>query len=79
MQHFCLIPGERAAFDDDALSRKINFCGKTLEDVQQRGVVAGSLSAIGEQLQALEGTGVQRIMLQWLDLESLEVLAKAIL
>lgn len=68
--------------DDAALNRKINFYGKTLEDVQQRGVVAGSLSAITEQLEALEAAGVQRIMLQWLDLddlESLEALAKGIL
>lgn len=68
--------------DDAALNRKINFYGRTLEDVQQRGVVAGSLSAITEQLEALEAAGVQRIMLQWLDLddlESLEALAKGIL
>src|SRR5687767_8353983 len=68
--------------DDAALHRKINFYGKTLEEVQQRGVVAGSLSAIKEQLRALEQAGLQRIMLQWLDLddlESLEALAKALL
>lgn len=68
--------------DDAALSRKINFYGKTLEEVQQRGVVAGSLSAIQEQLQALENAGLHRIMLQWLDLddlESLEELAKGLL
>jgi len=68
--------------DDGVLSRKINFYGKTLEEVQQRGVVAGSLSAIQEQLKALEDAGLQRIMLQWLDLddlESLEELAKGLL
>ena len=65
--------------DDAALHRKINLYGKTLHEVQQRGVVAGSLSAIKEQLRALEQAGLQRIMLQWLDLddlESLEALAK---
>jgi hypothetical protein len=44
--------------------------------------VAGSLSAVQEQLAALEEAGLQRIMLQWLsldDLESLEVLAKGVL
>ena len=68
--------------DDAALNRKINFYGKTLEEIQQRGVVAGSSDAIKEQLQALEETGLQRIMLQWLDLDdlqSLEALAKTIL
>jgi F420-dependent oxidoreductase-like protein len=68
--------------DDAALNRKINFYGKTLEEIQQRGVVAGSSDAIKEQLETLEETGLQRIMLQWLDLddlESLEALAKTIL
>jgi hypothetical protein len=44
--------------------------------------VAGSLGQIKEQLKVLEQAGVQRIMLQWLDLddlESLQVLAKGIL
>jgi hypothetical protein len=68
--------------DEIALHRKVNFYGKTLQEVQQRGVVAGSVSAVKEQFQALEAAGLQRIMLQWLDLEdleSLEALAKAVL
>jgi F420-dependent oxidoreductase-like protein len=68
--------------DEAALHKKIRFYGKMLEEVQQRGAVAGSISEIKEQLQALETAGLQRIMLQWLDLddlESLEALAKAIL
>jgi F420-dependent oxidoreductase-like protein len=68
--------------DDAALQRKIRFYGKSLEDVQQGGAVAGSLSVIKEQLQGLEQAGVQRIMLQWLDLddlESLETLANGLL
>ena len=68
--------------DDSALQRKIRYYGKTLQDVQQGGAVAGSVNAIKEQLHALEQAGLQRIMLQWLDLddlESLEALAKGIL
>ena len=68
--------------DDMALNRKIRFYGKSLQEVQQSGVVAGSVSEIKEQLAALEQAGLQRIMLQWLDLddlESLEFLAKTIL
>ena len=45
-------------------------------------MVAGNLSAVKKQLQDLEQAGLQRIMLQWLDLddvESLEVLAKGVL
>jgi hypothetical protein len=43
--------------------------------------VTGNASAVKEQLRALEEAGLQRIMLQWLDLddlESLEALAKHI-
>jgi F420-dependent oxidoreductase-like protein len=68
--------------DAPALNKKINFYGQSLQEVQEGGVVAGSLSEIKEQLQALGQAGLQRIMLQWLDLddlESLEALAKAIL
>jgi F420-dependent oxidoreductase-like protein len=68
--------------DEASLNRKIRFYGQTLREIQQRGVVAGSASEIKEQLRALEEVGLQRIMLQWLDLEdleSLERLAKIIL
>jgi alkanesulfonate monooxygenase SsuD/methylene tetrahydromethanopterin reductase-like flavin-dependent oxidoreductase (luciferase family) len=68
--------------NEATLKQKINEHGQTLEELQQTGTVAGSLSAIKEQLARLEAAGLQRIMLQWLsldDLESLEVLAKGIL
>jgi F420-dependent oxidoreductase-like protein len=68
--------------DEVTLKKKINEYGRTLEELQQRGTVAGSLSAVKEQLAALEEAGLQRVMLQWLsldDLESLEVLAKGVL
>jgi alkanesulfonate monooxygenase SsuD/methylene tetrahydromethanopterin reductase-like flavin-dependent oxidoreductase (luciferase family) len=68
--------------DDAALKLKIASYGRTLEDIQQRGAIAGSLTEVMEQLQALERAGLQRIMLQWLDLddlESLEALAKGLL
>jgi F420-dependent oxidoreductase-like protein len=68
--------------DEATLNQKITEYGRTLGELQQRGTVAGSLSAVKEQLAALEEAGLQRVMLQWLsldDLESLEVLAKGIL
>lgn len=68
--------------DEAALKRKIDYYGRTLQEVQQGGAVAGGISEIREQLRALEEVGLQRIMLQWLDLddlESLEALAKGIL
>ena len=68
--------------DDRALKEKIDARGRTLEQLRKRGIIAGSTTAVKEQLQALEQVGLQRIMLQWLDLDDLdgmEALAKAVL
>ena len=68
--------------DETALQQKIAARGRTLEELQKRGVIVGGPGAVKEQLQALEKAGVQRIMLQWLDLDDLdglEALAKAVL
>jgi F420-dependent oxidoreductase-like protein len=68
--------------DADALHQKASLYGQSPRELQRIGMVVGNAREIKEQLQALEGAGLQRIMLQWLDLddlESLEVLAKQIL
>jgi len=68
--------------DDTTLSEKVILRGRSLKQLQQNGMIAGSQGEVKEQLQKLEQAGLQRIMLQWLDLddlESLEVLAKGIL
>ena len=68
--------------DDARLQEKIAARGKSLEQLQKDGIIAGTISAVQEQLQELEQAGLQRIMLQWLDLDnldSLEVLAKGVL
>lgn len=68
--------------DDALLKRKLGMYNQTVDELRQRGIVAGSLSSINEQLEALEQAGLQRIMLQWLDLddlESLEALARGVL
>lgn len=68
--------------DESTLRQKAAARGSTLEQLQGRGLVAGSLGAVNEQLAALEAAGLQRVMLQWLDLddlESLEIFAKGIL
>ena len=67
---------------DFSLIQKLEARGRTLEEMHQRGMIAGSASAVKEQLQKLEESGLQRIMLQWLDLDDLkglEALAKAVL
>ena len=68
--------------DDAALKEKIAARGQTLERLHQRGIVVGDSSTVNEQLRELEEAGLQRVMLQWLDLDDLaglEALAKAIL
>lgn len=68
--------------DEAALKQKLDMYKGSVADLQKRGNVAGSLDQIREQLKTLEQAGVQRIMLQWLDLddlESLQVLANGLL
>ena len=46
--------------------------GRTPEEAAKRGVIYGTPEQVVEQLQRLDEVGVQRVMLQWLDLEHLE-------
>ena len=68
--------------DDPTLKEKVALRGRSHKELQQNGLIAGSKGEVKEQLQKLEQVGLQRIMLQWLDLddlESLEALAKTVL
>jgi alkanesulfonate monooxygenase SsuD/methylene tetrahydromethanopterin reductase-like flavin-dependent oxidoreductase (luciferase family) len=68
--------------DDSSLQEKIAARRRTFDELRGRGIVAGSASQVKEQLRELEETGLQRVMLQWLDLDDLiglEALAKAVL
>lgn len=56
--------------------------GRPAQPLLERGVIVGTDSAVAEQLARLAGVGVQRVMLQWLDmddLDGLEALAHAVL
>jgi F420-dependent oxidoreductase-like protein len=67
---------------ESAFKQKLEARGQSLEQLHRRGIVAGSASEVKEQLHKLEESGLQRIMLQWLDLDDLaglEALAKAVL
>jgi len=68
--------------DENAFNEKLSARKRTLEELHERGIIAGDASTVREQLQKLEDVGLQRIMLQWLDLDDmdgLEALAKAVL
>ena len=68
--------------DNAALQQKLSARKRTLNQLHEHGVVAGDIDTVKEQLSELERVGLQRVMLQWLDLddlEGLEVLAKGLL
>jgi F420-dependent oxidoreductase-like protein len=51
------------------------LAGQDADAVRAHGVVVGTAGQVQEQLTALRGVGVQRVMLQWLDLDDLDRLA----
>lgn len=68
--------------DDAAVAEKLNKRNFTLEKARERGIVVGTGNQIVEQLGEFAEAGVQRIMLQWLDLDDmdgLEAMATAVL
>lgn len=68
--------------DEVSLQAKLSVRNRTLKQLHERGIVAGSPEQVREQIRRLEKAGLERIMLQWLDLddlEGLEAMAKAVL
>jgi F420-dependent oxidoreductase-like protein len=66
----------------DRLQEKLSSGDRTFNDWRQVGAIIGTGDQIREQLQEVELAGVQRVMLQWLDLDDIEgltALAKEIL
>jgi F420-dependent oxidoreductase-like protein len=49
--------------------------GRTPEEARERGMLAGTGPAIAEQVAAYAAAGVQRIMIQWMDLDDLDGVA----
>lgn len=45
---------------------------RTIEELRERGLIAGTANEITDQLGGLAEAGVQRVMLQWLDLDDIE-------
>jgi alkanesulfonate monooxygenase SsuD/methylene tetrahydromethanopterin reductase-like flavin-dependent oxidoreductase (luciferase family) len=65
---------------DAELQRKL--AGYSVADLQAQGRVAGTPDQVVDQLKKLAEVGVQRVMLQWLDLDDiagLEALAQTVL
>jgi alkanesulfonate monooxygenase SsuD/methylene tetrahydromethanopterin reductase-like flavin-dependent oxidoreductase (luciferase family) len=60
--------------DEAAVRQKMGLYGhaQSAEDLRARGIIVGTGDAVVEQLRALAEAGVQRVMLQWLDLDDLD-------
>jgi F420-dependent oxidoreductase-like protein len=74
-----MMTGLRFAQTRKELEEKLH--GRTAEEQRGRGLVVGVGEEIQEQLLELEQAGVQRVMLQWMeldDLQGLEALRKAV-
>lgn len=66
--------------DDAEVTRKLD--GRDGNELQNRGFIIGTADAVVAQIGAFADAGVQRIMLQWLDLDDLdglEALAQSVL
>jgi hypothetical protein len=64
------------------LEAQLSGWSQTAEELRKRGIVVGVRDEVKEQLSELEKAGIQRLMLQWLDLDDLKglsALAKAVL
>ena len=77
-----MMTGLRFATTTKDLDAQLSARGQTVAELRQRGFIIGVGEEIKEQLTELEKTGLQRLMLQWLDLDDLQglsALAKAVL
>ena len=58
--------------DNAALKEKIAARGRTFEQLRERGIIVGNATQVVEQLGQLAQAGLQRVMLQWLDLDDMD-------
>jgi F420-dependent oxidoreductase-like protein len=77
-----LMTGVRFGRTQKILQEKLAVRKQPADELRKRGIIVGTGSEVADQLGELGEVGVQRIMLQWLeldDLDGLEALAKAVL
>ncbi|RME45655.1 MAG: TIGR03560 family F420-dependent LLM class oxidoreductase [Chloroflexi bacterium] len=80
--HRSLMTGLIFGRDTADVQRKLDARGRTAAQMRGLGVIVGMGAEVVEQLGTLAEAGVQRVMLQWLDLDDLdglEALAHAVL
>ncbi len=77
-----LMTGIVFAGDYPQLEQKLSGRSRSADELRARGTVVGTPTEALDQLRVFQAAGVQRIMLQWLDLddlEGLEILAHKVL
>ena len=75
-----LMTGLVFGLDEDEVQRKLR--GRNASELMERGLIVGTPAEVKRQVGRLAEAGLQRVMLQWLDLDDLaglEALAKAVL
>ena len=68
--------------DEAALKAKLEAIGRSREDLQKVGIIAGNASQVVEHLGRVAEAGAYRVMLQWIemdDMDGLEALAREVL
>ena len=58
--------------DDAEVRRRLEERGRSRQESRNRGVLVGTPAQLTDHLSALQGAGLQRVMLQWLDLDDLD-------
>ena len=77
-----MMTGLRFGRTKQALDKELARGSHSIEELRKRGLVVGVGDEVKQQLAELEKTGLQRVMLQWMeldDLDGLTRLAKAVL
>jgi alkanesulfonate monooxygenase SsuD/methylene tetrahydromethanopterin reductase-like flavin-dependent oxidoreductase (luciferase family) len=62
--------------DQKELDKKMRQRTLSIEELRERGLIVGTPTAFAEQLHHYADAGVQRVMLQWIDLDDLTGLEK---
>jgi alkanesulfonate monooxygenase SsuD/methylene tetrahydromethanopterin reductase-like flavin-dependent oxidoreductase (luciferase family) len=70
-----MMTGLRFGRTKKELEAKLSERGQTVEELHKRGIIIGVGDDIKQHLKELEKTGLQRLMLQWLDLDDLKGLS----
>ncbi len=66
----CILAKDEKQLQERVAAR--TYGKRNLEDLRQRGAVVGTPDQMVDQLGQLEQAGVQRVMLQWIDLEDID-------